>query len=37
MRITTNINDLNFKCSDVEDYKQGIIIGKKLIMTCMFG
>ena len=37
MRITTNINDLNFRCSDVEDYKQGITIGKKLIMTCMFG
>ena len=37
MRITTNINDLNFKCSDVEDYKQGIIIGSKLKIICMFG
>ena len=31
MRITTNINDLNFKCSDVDDYNQGVTIGKKLI------
>ncbi len=29
MRITTNIKDLNFKCSDVETYEQGIIIAKK--------
>ncbi len=37
MRITTNIKDLNFKCSDVETYEQGIIIAKKLIIVCMFG
>ena len=37
MRITTNINDLNFKCSDVESYKRGDIIGAKLKVVCMFG
>ena len=37
MRITTNINDLNFKCSYVYNYNEGLKIANKLKMVCLFG
>ena len=37
MKITKNINDLNFKCLDCNDYNEGLKIANKLKLVCSFG